>query len=89
MRKRNEKTVPASAVNELMDLCCAWLGILLRRLGTGELRVNQREVKEGLEAPLCEVCREGETYVIRLKESVAKAPAVQDGEEAVHGGEEA
>ncbi len=89
MKKRNEKTMPTSAVNELMDLCCAWLGVLLRRLGEEELRVSQREIKEGLEVPFCDVCREGEDYIIRLKESATGTPAAQDGEEVIHGGEEA
>lgn len=78
---KKEKT----AYEEALSLYHAWLGVLLRRMGEGELRVKAREIKEGLGRLSCETIREGDEYVIRLKHPTA--PEAIQRREDLHGGE--
>ena len=80
MKKRAERTVPMKAVNEMMDICIAWIGILFRRLGVGEYRVTLDEMKEGLGKYRFSAFRDGDTYFIRLTDP--------DPQEDQHDGDE-
>lgn len=86
MQKRAQKCLPPEAVEETLRLYHAWLGALLTRLGEGEVRVNAREITEGLTSFRCEVRREGEEYVILLDRRDAEE---RERREAAHGGENA
>lgn len=85
MKQRNKTVVPAREVNELVDLCNAWLCILLRRLGEGEHRFSLQEFREGMGRLRLHISREDGDYVLRLTETVSEG----DGREAQHVGDEA
>lgn len=67
LKHRRDKQPTWEAVDELTRLYQAWLALLLRRVGTKEIRVTVGELGEALSHPLCEVTREGDAYVIRLE----------------------
>ncbi len=80
MKKKYERMIPQKAVNEMMDICVAWIGLLFRRLGVGEYRVTMDELKEGLGKYQFSAFREGDTYTIRLSEPTPQEDS-HDGDE--------
>lgn len=80
MKKKHEPMVPQKAVNEMMDICIGWIGVLFRRLGVGEYRVSMKEIREGLGKIKFTAFREGDTYTIRLTDP--------EKQEEGHGGNE-
>ena len=56
-----------AAVEELEKLYGGWVAYLLRRLGQERIRVSAKELAAAMEDFSCEVTREGEDYVIRLR----------------------
>ncbi len=59
---------PDPAVKEAMSVYSAWLAYLLTRLGESELRVPVADIAQALKSIRCDVSREGEDYVIRMKD---------------------
>lgn len=80
MKKKNDRMVPQTAVNEMMDICVAWIGVLFRRLGVGEYRIHMKDISEGLGKLEFSAFREGDTYVVRLTDPEKR--------EEDHGGDE-
>ena len=86
--KKAKKIAPTEAYEEAISLYHAWLGVLLRHMGQGELRVKAQEISQGLGSLSCEVSREGDEYVIRLTGKVEADFETPMRGEDVHGGEE-
>lgn len=50
-----------------MTLYRSWLAYLLLRLDEAEIRVPVADITEALKRLRCDVSREGEAYIIRMK----------------------
>ena len=55
------------AVSQTLSLYHAWLGYLLDRLGQETVRVQVRDIQKALDTLSCQVSREDDAYVIRLR----------------------
>lgn len=82
LKPRNENSVKQQEVNELVDLCNAWLCILLRRLGEGEHRFSMQDVREGLGRLSLSIRRDDGDYILCLTEPSVKKEDCHDGNEA-------
>ena len=73
MSKTNETKerrggMSAAAVEETLRLYHAWLAYLLERQGDEVLRVKAEDIRTALERFACSVAREGDEYVIRVRD---------------------
>ena len=59
------------AVAETLRLYTAWLAVLLRHQDSDEIRIPTDELKAALTGFACQVGREDDAYVIRLRETGA------------------
>jgi len=85
LKKKRETMVPKSEVDEMMDVACAWIAVLLRRMGTGIHRISMADIREGLGQYRFSATREGGEYVVRL--DLAEDTDALGGEEVACGGE--
>ena len=81
LKKKREVMIPKSAVDQMMDIACAWISVLMRRLGTGVYRISMADIREGLGKYRFSAVREGDTYVVRLD--------LPEGADMLEGGEDA
>lgn len=65
--KQNQKDTQ-KAMEETLRLYHAWLGYLLGRLGESTLHVKVEDIRQALNDFRCSVCREGDEYVICLRD---------------------
>lgn len=59
----------AQGYSELIGLYSAWLGYLLAERGESELRVKAKDIKASISKYSCQAVREGDEYVISVKET--------------------
>ncbi len=81
LKHPSKKNVPQKEVDELVDLCNAWLCVLLRRLGEGEHRFSIQEFKEGLGRLSLSIRREDGDYILSLHQPAEEKEGRHDGNE--------